>query len=134
MTSEGVQRVHEALRAMERGDVEAIIGLSDPEVDFVNPPSAVEPGTRHGLDGLRVALRAMLEVFDDLRFDTEQVIDLGDRLVATGVFSGRGRASGAQFDPQPFGFIVTLRGEKMIRYEWFAGPQEALQAAGVEPG
>ena len=53
MTSENVQRVHESLRAMERGDVDAIVALSDPEVDFVNPPSAVEPGTRHGPEGLR---------------------------------------------------------------------------------
>jgi ketosteroid isomerase-like protein len=132
MTSENVQRVHESLRAMERGDVDAILAQSDPEVDFVNPPSAVEPGTRHGPEGLRAALMGMLEVFDELRFDTEQVIDLGDRLVATGLFTGRGRGSGAQFDPVPFGFIVTLRDGRMIRYEWFAGPQEALQAAGLE--
>jgi ketosteroid isomerase-like protein len=116
---------------MERGDVEGILAISEPEVEFVNPPTAIEPGTRHGIEGLRAALQGMLDVFEGLRFDTEDVIDLGDRLVATGVFQGRGKGSGYEFDPVPFGFIVWLRDGRMIRYEWFAGPQEALAAAGI---
>jgi ketosteroid isomerase-like protein len=75
----------------------------------------------------------MLEVFDGLRIDPQRIVDLGDRVVVTGVFSGRGRSSGAQFEPQPFGFLVTLRDGQMIRYEWFTGPEEALEAAGVPP-
>jgi ketosteroid isomerase-like protein len=131
MTTENERRLQEGLGAMERGDVEPILAFSDPEVEFVNPPTAVEPGTRHGIEGLRVALHGMLDVFEELRFDTEDVIDLGDRLVATGVFRGRGKGSGYQFDPVPFGFIAWLRDGRMIRYEWFAGPEEALRAAGV---
>lgn len=131
MTSENERRLQEGLSAMERGDIEPILAFSDPEVEFVNPPTAVEPGTRHGIEGLRMGLHGMLDVFEELRFDTEDVIDLGDRLVATGVFRGRGKGSGYQFDPVPFGFIAWLRDGRMIRYEWFAGPEEALRAAGV---
>jgi hypothetical protein len=54
-------------------------------------------------------------------------------VLATGNFSGRGRGSGYQFDPQPFCFLVTLRGENMIRFEWFADTEDAFRTAGIDP-
>jgi ketosteroid isomerase-like protein len=131
MTSDNEKRVRESLSAMERGDLDAIVAISHPEVEFVNPPTAVEPGTRHGHDGLRIGLGGMLEAFGDLRIDPQTIEDRGDRVVVTGVWGGRGRSSGAAFDPQPFGFLVTLRDGLMIRYEWFASPEEARTAAGL---
>jgi ketosteroid isomerase-like protein len=133
MTSQNERRVHEALDAMARGDIDAIVALAEPDVEFVNPDTALEPGTRHGPDGLRTGLGGVLEAFEDLRFEPERVVDLGDRVLATGSFSGRGRGSGYQFDPQPFCFLVTLRGENMIRFEWFADTEDAFRAAGIDP-
>jgi len=134
MTRENARLVHESLSAMERGDIDAIVAISDPDVEFVNPPTAVEPGTRHGHDGLRIGLGGMLEAFAGLRIEAQRIVDLGDRVVVTGVWSGRGRGSGAEFDPQPFAFLVTLRAGRMIRYEWFADVDEAFTAAGVDEG
>jgi ketosteroid isomerase-like protein len=132
VTSPNVQRLLEGFRAMERGDVEAIVALSHPDVEFVNPDTALEPGTRHGPDGLRIGMAAVLEVFEDLRFDHERIIDLEDRVVAIGTFSGRGRVSGLGVGPAPFAIVVTLRDGKLERFEWFASPEDALRAAGVE--
>jgi hypothetical protein len=70
----------------------------------------------------------MLEVFDDLTIEPHRIDDLGDRVLVIGEFSGRGRASGVRFDSQPFGFVVSLRGDRMIRYEWFSSPEEAQQS------
>jgi ketosteroid isomerase-like protein len=117
---------------MERGDLDAIVAISHPEVLFVNPPTAVEPGTRHGQDGLRSGLGGMLEAFEDLRIEPRAIEDLGDLVVVTGVWGGRGRTSGAAFGPQPFGFLVTLRDGLMIRYEWFGSPDDARRAAGLD--
>lgn len=133
MTTGNEARVRKALEAMRQGDLDAIVALSEPDVEFVNPATALEPGTRYGRDGLRIGLGGMLEAFEDMRFEAERIVDLGDRVLATGTFSGRGRGSGYQFDPQPFCFLVTLRGEKMIRFEWFAEPEEAFAAADIDP-
>jgi ketosteroid isomerase-like protein len=134
MKSENETRVREALRAMERGDLDAIVAMSDPEVEFVNPVTAVEPGTRHGHEGLKTGLGGMLDVFDGLRIEPQRIVDLGDRVVVSGVFSGRGRSSGAEFEPQPFGFLVTLRDGLVLRYEWFAEVEDAFRAAWIDPG
>jgi ketosteroid isomerase-like protein len=135
MESENVRLMHDALAAMERGDLDAIAALADPDVEFVNPPSALEPGTRRGHEGLKTGLGGMLEAFAELRIEPHRIVDRGDTVVVTGVFSGRGRGSGYRFDPQPFGFLVRLRDGRVVRYEWFADRDEALQAAGLEePG
>jgi len=125
------ERVRAALAAMERGDVDAIVAQAHPEVEFVNPPYALEAGTRHGIDGLRAGLGAMLDAFQDLRFESGRVIDLGDRIVAYGEWSGRGRGSEYGFGPVPYAFVVTMRDGQMVRYEWFTDPAEALAAVGI---
>ena len=73
----------------------------------------------------------MLEVFEDLRFDHDRILDLDDRIVALGTFRGRGRVSGMEFGPAPFAIVITLRDGKMMRFEWFASAEDALRAAGV---
>jgi ketosteroid isomerase-like protein len=133
MTSDNVERLLEGFRAMERGDVEAIVALAHPDVEFVNPDSALEPGTRRGPDGLRIGIAALLEVFEDLRFDHERIIDREDRVVAIGSFRGRGKGSGLGFGPAPFAIVVTLRETRVVRYEWFSSPEDALRAAGAPP-
>jgi ketosteroid isomerase-like protein len=74
----------------------------------------------------------MLDAFEELRFDSQRVIDLGDRVVGLGMWTGKGKGSGYAFDPQPFAFLVTLEDDKIIRYEWFAEHDEALRAAGLD--
>lgn len=131
MTSRTVEQLMEGFRAMERGDVEAIVALAHPDVEFVNPETALEPGTRHGLDGLRIGMAAMLEAFEDLHFDHERIVDQGECVVATGTFRARGRASGMELADAPFAVVVTQRDGKLVRYEWFNTPEEAFAAAGV---
>ena len=134
MPSQNVEQLIEGFRAMERGDVEWIVALADPDVEFVNPDHALESGTRHGPDGLRAGMAAMLEAFEDLRFKHDRIVEVGDRVAATGTFTGRGRGSGMPFGPMTFAVVTTQRDGKLVRYEWFAEAEEALRAAGAEPG
>jgi ketosteroid isomerase-like protein len=73
----------------------------------------------------------MLDAFEDLRIDVDRLVEVDERVVATGHFSGRGRESGAEFTPQPFGLVLTFRAGKLTRYEWME-PRKALAAAGLE--
>jgi ketosteroid isomerase-like protein len=132
MTSPNIERLMEGFHAMECGDVETIVALAHSDVEFVNPDTALEPGTRHGRDGLRIGMGAMLEVFHDLTFDYDRIADMEDRVVALGTFRGRGRASGMAVGPAPFAIVATLREGKLARLEWFTSPEDALRAAGVD--
>jgi ketosteroid isomerase-like protein len=131
MSQENVDLVREGIRAMENGDLDTIVAIAGPEVEFVNPDYALEPGKRIGPEGLRAGLKGMLDAFDDLRVEVNRLIDLEERVVALGCFSGRGRGSGAQFTPQPFGLILTFRQGKLVRYEWYWTASDALEAVGL---
>jgi ketosteroid isomerase-like protein len=125
--------VQRGLEAMERGDIDPIVDAADDDIKFVNPDTALEPGTREGREGYRAALQAMLDAFDHLRFQLDRMHETGDHVVVVGSFTGRGRASGVEFDAQPFAVVVTFRGERVVRYEWFNRAEEALAAAGLDP-
>jgi ketosteroid isomerase-like protein len=131
MSQENLELVRAGIRAMESGDLDQIVAGADPQVEFVNPPYALEPGTRTGPEGLRAGLAGMLDAFEELRVDVDRYIDLDQRVVALGSFSGRGRGSGAQFSPQPFGLVFSFRDGRLVRYEWYWKPSDALEAVGV---
>ena len=131
MSQENVKVVQKLFDAVGRGDIEAALRYVRPEGEWVNPAYAMEPGTRRGLSGVRTALTALRDSFAELRFDISRMVDLGDRVLVTGTFSGVGRTSEAAFGPQAFGSVVTLVDGEVGRYQWYLDPEEALEAAGV---
>jgi ketosteroid isomerase-like protein len=106
-------------------------GLLDPGIEWVNPPDAVETGTRSGLDAFDSAAETVGDTFEDVRVDFDRFLDAGDRVVVIGTLRGRGRGSGIEAERQQ-GYVWTLRNGKAVRFQWFNSPGEALEAAGVE--
>jgi ketosteroid isomerase-like protein len=131
MSQENVEVVRELFDAVARGDIDAALRLARPDGEWVNPDYAMESGTRRGLSGLRTALTAFLDSFADLSFNISEMVDLQDRVLVAGTFSGVGRGSEAAFGPQTFGSVVTLVNGKVQRYEWFLSVDEAREAAGL---
>ena len=131
MAQANVEMVQEFFDVVGRGDIDAALRLVRPDGEWVNPDYAMEPGTRSGTSGVRTALTALRDSFADLSFDIGEMIELEERVLVTGTFSGVGRASGAAFGPQPFGSIVTLADGKVQRYEWYLSVDEAREVAGL---
>ena len=131
MSQENVEVVRDLFDAVARGDIDAALRLARPDGEWVNPDYAMEPGTRRGLSGLRTAFTALRDSFADLSFNISEMVDLEERVLVTGTFSGVGRASEAAFGPQTFGSVVTLANGKVQRYEWYLSVDEAREAAGL---
>jgi uncharacterized protein len=105
-------------------------GLLDPEIEWVNPPEAVEPGTRRGIDAFAAAAESVSETFDGVGVEIDELLDAGNRVVVVATLHGRGRGSGADVERRQ-GYIWTIRDGKAIRFEWFTSADDALTAAGV---
>jgi uncharacterized protein len=99
--------------------------LIDPAMEYVNPPYAVEAGTRRG----RTALGKIREVYPDFRVEPERFIDAGEDVVVIGTARGTAR-SGVEAQWRQ-GYVWTVRDGKAIRFRWFNNPQEALEAVGL---
>ena len=122
-----VRAIHEALA---RGESPATLGLLHPDIEYVNPPGAVEPGTRRGIAAYDDAMRSMHESFDDVRIEVREIIDAGEKVVVLATFIARGRSSGAQRQHDD-GYVWTVRNGRATSFEWFHSQGDALEAAGL---
>ncbi len=101
--------------------------LIEPDVEYVNPPDAVEPGVRIG----RRAFAEIRSSYDDVRIEPQEYIDTAsDDVVVIARVVGRGRASGVDIDWR-HGYIWTVRNAKAVRFRWFNRPEDALAAVGL---
>jgi ketosteroid isomerase-like protein len=105
-------------------------GLLDSQIEWVNPPDAIERGTRSGVDAFATAVGAVSDTFAGVGVDIDEMLDVGDRVVVLATLHGRGRGSGAEVERRQ-GYVWTLRDGKAIRFEWFNSPDDAARAAGV---
>lgn len=120
----------EVVRSIYRlwGENESARDLIDDELEYVNPPYAVEAGTRHD----RGALRAIREVYPDFRVEPERFVDAGEDVVVVGVARGTS-ASGIEAQWRQ-GYVWTIHDGRAIRFRWFNDPDEALKAVGLADG
>jgi ketosteroid isomerase-like protein len=94
------------------------------DIEYVNPPDAIEGGTergRHMFDRVR-------EIYDEILLTAERFVPVGDELVVTTRLTGVARGSGLPIDTLQ-GYIWTVRYGKAVRFRWFRTPAEALEAA-----
>lgn len=96
------------------------------DVEYVNPPDAVEPGTRRG----RAAFKGIRDAYDDVRIEPLEYIDAGDDVLVIARVMGRGKGSGVEMDWRQ-GYIWTVRDGRAVRFRWFNDPEQARAAAGV---
>jgi ketosteroid isomerase-like protein len=120
----------QAIAAWNRGEDPIDLGLVADDVEYVNPPDAVEPGTHRGLAGWRLAIGRVNESFDVIGMDVQRVIELGDRCVTLVNFRIRGRSSGVE-GAREQGMIFTVREGKIARFEWCSSHEDTLAAAGL---
>ena len=123
--------VRSGFSALAQGDFDSFFSVLDDEVEWVNPPYAVEPGTRRGTAEFRGALGRMRATWGDIRLEVDEVVEAGATVVVvTGRWTGQGTGSGVQLET-PFASALTLRDGKVVRYEWFREKAEAVGAAGL---
>jgi ketosteroid isomerase-like protein len=129
----GATLVRKMLDTLNDEGVEAALEWVAEDFHGVVPPElSAEPDTYDGHDGLRHYFDTFREIVDDLRFDAEELVELGpDVVAARGLITGRGRESGIPVEMRVPG-LYRLRDGKVIEIEAFADWDEAV-AAGSAP-
>jgi uncharacterized protein len=130
MSRENVEIVRRIFESLGGSEIRFPAEFLDPEVEWVNPPYAVEPGTRRGRAAFEQAAASISGAFDEFSFEGDEVIDAGERVLVLTTFVVHGRGSGME-QRQPQGYIWTLRNGRAVRFEWFNSHAEALEAVGL---
>jgi ketosteroid isomerase-like protein len=127
MSQQNVEIVRSFYEAFGREEVP--VDVIDREIEYVNPVGAVEVGTRHGVPAFREAVEKVFEGWERWDMEPEQLIAVGSQVAVVVRYRARGRTSGVELEGRESA-LFTLREGKVVRYEWFHEPADALRAAG----
>jgi uncharacterized protein len=128
MSQQNVEVVRSIYDAWARDEFPGPAQLLDADIKYVNPPGAVEPGTRCGLVAFNRAIEKVFEGWETWEMEPEQFRPLGDQVAVVVRYRARGRGSRVEVEGRESA-LWTIRGGKVVRYEWFHEPEDALQAA-----
>ena len=135
MSEENVEIVRQAVDAWNRRDIEDLNALGDPEREYVNPPTAIEPGTRSGKDEVTAVVREQWQWLTDARAEIERIYDRGEEAILLARVSRQMPGSDARLEDRAL-VSYKIRSRKIVRIEVLAfGRDEvrtALEAAGLE--
>jgi ketosteroid isomerase-like protein len=82
----------------------------------------------HGHDGYLQLWRYWLDAFEDIRWDPEEMLDLGDTFLVTARQRGHGSGSGVAVS-EPVFQLYELRRGIVVRLDDFLDRSKALEAA-----
>ena len=134
MSQEDVDAVRCGFEGFNRGDIEAVLEMCDPLIEWLPPAELPGVSVYHGHQGVREAAQDMRDVFGALRAEPEEIVDAGDRVVVLFCWRGQGRGSGVSLDlVGEQAAVFTMRNTKAIRAQWYIDRSDALKAAGLKP-
>jgi ketosteroid isomerase-like protein len=135
MSQQDVQLVWRAMQAWNREDIDELVPLTDPEVEFVSIFAGMEGRTYRGYDGLRRYFADMKDAWAEFHRDIEGMKDAGsNQVVVFFRLLGTARASGVPVDERVT-TVFRLREGRLYRMVVYRDRDEALEAAGLrQPG
>jgi ketosteroid isomerase-like protein len=113
---------------IDRDPKRLVDDFATPDIEYVNPPEAVDPGTRHGRAEVNLALRRARQSSPSYRHELHELFGLGETVVAA-VSRHAGRPSSSE--TQEEAHTWTLRDGKVVRSERGPNLETALEAAGL---
>ena len=130
MSQENVELYRRGIEAFNRRDLEGFLALADPDVVGISRVLAVEGGSYRGHDGTREWWNDLLGVFPDFMIEVVWVRDAGDMTVSELRNSAHGEGSATPLEECVWQ-VSEWRDGRVVRWQMYAGEQDALEAAGL---
>jgi ketosteroid isomerase-like protein len=132
MSQENVEIIRRAMEAYNSHGVDGLIDFAHPGVTVYPFPEWVEEPIYRGKDGWKALLEEWTENFDDFKWETEQLIDAGEKVVALVRLQGHIKGTRVPVS-QPVGavFVGFYDDGTVAEARFFMTFREALEAAGM---
>jgi ketosteroid isomerase-like protein len=131
MSDENIQIVQLAFEAIRRRDIEGLLQLYDPDIEFLPlTGTLVESGGYAGHAGVRDYFDEVAQVWEEMRPYAHTTQPVGDHVVVMGGCAVRGIGSGLASDDR-MAWVITLQNGKIVRHRAFGTPEEAIEAVGL---
>ena len=131
MSQENVEVVRLTFEAIGRWDIDALLKLYDPEIEYLPlTGTRVESGGYVGHAGVREYFEEVAEIWEELHPRADDVRTVGEHVLVLGGCAVRGRGSGVESD-SPMAWVLTVRDGKVTRHRGYRTREEALDAVGL---
>ena len=131
MSESNVEIVRSAFDAIRRRDLDALLALYDPEIEFLPLTGThVERGGYAGHAGVLSYFDEVAEIWEEMRPYADSTRAVGDHVVVLGGCAVRGITSGVESD-DPMAWVITVQDGKITRHRAFSTAGEALKAVGL---
>ena len=131
MSEENIEVVRRSVEAVNQGDIEKVLSLTDPDAELHSAiVGGAEGSVFRGHDGFRDWFAQSTASFEELTTELTEFRDVGDRVIAFGNIHARGRESGLELDSET-GWVFTVRDGRVLCAKGFLSREQALEAAGL---
>jgi ketosteroid isomerase-like protein len=131
MSEQNVEIVRRSLAAIGDGDVEELLSLYAPEIEFLPLTGThVGRGGYRGHSGVRDYFAEAEAVWDVVRPEPDAMHAVGDDVIVFGHCAIRGKASKLE-TREAMAWVITVRDGRIVRHRVFRTGEEALEAAGL---
>jgi ketosteroid isomerase-like protein len=129
MSQENLELIRAGFAAHNRGDLDALVEVYDPDVVF----ETLLLGTHRGNEAIRLIYEENQKTLSGYDVVPVELIESGDQVVAVAEVKGVGPVSQiAMADRDRFAFLFTIKNGRVIREQAFRNRDEALAAAGLQ--
>jgi len=126
---ENVELVQRGVDAYNRGDMQQVVEVFDPEVEVYTSPGLINAGTYRGHEGFLTWLTNWDEAWEEFRIEIEGIESVGDHHVIVDVLQrARGVGSGAEVEMRLVQ-LYEIRTGKVSRFHLYLDRDAALTAA-----
>ena len=134
MSRENLELVHRCFEAWNTNNQKAWLETFDPEVEIRAGISggvpAIDAESLSGYSDLTRWWDDMREAHERFVIRIDDIRDLGERVLVIGATIGRGRGGGVEFEA-PHAWVGQTRAGKVLRFDSYTDPKEALEAVGL---
>jgi ketosteroid isomerase-like protein len=131
MSQENVEVVRNIVDAINRRDTRSWAAIVAPQFEFRSAFVGVEGRVYRGPESGARYFADLADAFDSFEVEFEDGLDVGDgRVLATMRVSGRGKASGADFETHTW-VVVRVHAGKIVSGQTYLQHTQALEAVGL---
>ncbi len=127
MSQENLELIRVGFAAHNRGDLDALTEVYDPDAVF----ETLLLGTHRGKEAIRLIYEENQKTLSGYTIDPVELIDSEDQVVAVAEVKGVGPVSQISMDGDQFAFLFTIKNGRVVREQAFRNRDEALEAAGL---
>jgi ketosteroid isomerase-like protein len=120
------------LDAFNRRDVDAMLALQHPEIEFIPITANLEGEVYRTPGQIRTYVESVPLHWEVFESKAETFYEKGEQVLATGTWIARGRGSGVTLKAQPAAWHVIVRDGLVYRWHAYSDTAKAIQAFGVD--